>query len=211
MATVRPRSWLRVELWDVDQAGQPQHSLLSGTQRASPLLSVAHGQQPAVRPTVQRFAHASRQPRPPVPCSALQHSSGGSASHLGSRGLRIMQVLLLSAPHEHGCSVRSELSWQTAHQRQRARAASRWEPGSQRTHKPFHASLQASFNSTGQVQVSPSSAVTDAAAIVQQLPYQDVQLPASSAAPAPAGGDAQWLVTVQNEPPTMQTLHYLLR
>jgi hypothetical protein len=71
--------------------------------------------------------------------------------------------------------------------------------------------LQTSLNSTGQVQVSPSTAAVDSAAIVQQLPYQDVQLLASSAAAAHAGGDAQWLVTVQNELPTTQTLQFLLR
>jgi len=46
---VAVRSWLRVELWDVDQVGQPQHSQLSGKPRANPLLSVAYGQQPSVR------------------------------------------------------------------------------------------------------------------------------------------------------------------
>ena len=49
MPRVAACSWLRVELWDVDQVGQPQHSLLSGKPRANPLLSVAYGQQPSVR------------------------------------------------------------------------------------------------------------------------------------------------------------------
>ncbi len=71
---------------------------------------------------------------------------------------------------------------------------------------------QASVSSSGQVQVSPATGAADTAAITQQLPYQDVQVWASSAAAANDSsvlGD--WMVSVQNGPPVSQTLRYLLR
>ena len=61
------------------------------------------------------------------------------------------------------------------------------------------------------MQVSPSTAAIDEGAIVQQLPYQDIQLLAASVVSAPAGTDPRWLVTVVNAPPATQTLNYLLR
>ena len=60
---------------------------------------------------------------------------------------------------------------------------------------------QATVSSSGQVQVSPSTGAADTAAIALQLAYQDVQLPASSAAAANgSGGDGSgsWMVSVQN-------------
>ena len=69
--------------------------------------------------------------------------------------------------------------------------------------------MQASLSSSGQVQLSPSTAAADASAVALQLAYQDIQVPATP--PNGAAAAAQWMLTVQNEAPVLQTLRYLLR